>query len=188
MTTLEYMQSMERWVEAGSHSGPNRSEKWAEYTALNLVRYRRVSKTYQMGEEMKLFLESGFCSGQHWTFVTESWCGDAVQSGPLVARWAEAAGAQLNWVLRDGDHAIIEDFLTDGGRSIPKWIVSDPEGRILATWGPRPSTAAGMVKAFRSRPEPKPLYSEFAAEVQLWYARNRGQEIENEALIMLRGI
>ena len=41
---------------------------------------------------------------------------------------------------------------------------------------------------YRARPEPKPPYAEYAAEIQLWYARNRGREIEAEALALLTGI
>ena len=188
MSHESYVAAMEQWAERGEHSGPEASEKFAEYTALNWVRMKRVSKTYKMGEEMKAFLESGACAGQHWVVITESWCGDAIQSGPLIARMAETAGVTLEWVLRDGPNGIIEDFLTGGGRSIPIWIVADDQGQVLGTWGPRPATVRDKVAEYRARPEPKPPYAEYAAEIQLWYARNRGREIEAEALALLTGI
>ena len=188
MSHESYVAAMEQWAKRGEHSGPEAYEIFAEYTALNGVRMKRVAKTYKMGEEMKAFLESGACAGQHWVVITESWCGDAIQSGPLIARMAETAGVTLEWVLRDGPNGIIDDFLTDGGRSIPIWIVADDQGQVLGTWGPRPATVRDKVVEYRARPEPKPPYAEYAAEIQLWYARNRGREIEAEALALLTGI
>lgn len=185
MPHKSYVAAMEQWAEHGEHSGPGASDKFAEYTALNWVRMKRVAKTYTMGEEMKAFLESGACAGQHWVVITESWCGDAIQSGPLIAHMAETAGVTMEWVLRDGPNGIIEDFLTGGGRSIPIWIVADDQGQVLGTWGPRPATVRDKVAEYRSRPSPKPPYAEYAAEIQLWYARNRGREIEAEALALL---
>ena len=188
MSHESYVAAMEQWAERGEHSGPEASEKFAEYTALNWARMKRISKTYKMGEEMKVFLESGACAGQHWVVITESWCGDAIQSGPLIARMAKTAGVTLEWVLRDGPNGIIDDFPTGGGRSIPIWIVADDQGQVLGTWGPRPATVRDKVAEYRARREPKPPYAEYAAEIQLWYARNRGREIEAEALALLKGI
>ena len=51
--------------------------------------------------------------------------------------------------------------------------------------GTSPATAKKMVMDHRNAPEPKPPYAEFAAQVQLWYARNKGREIEREAHCML---
>ena len=68
------------------------------------------------------------------------------------------------------------------------WIVAEASGAVLGQWGPRPETARRMVLEHREAPEPKPPYAEFAAQVQLWYARDRGREIEREAREMLAGI
>ena len=186
MMPEEFESAMSDWVAGDAHSGPEPSEKLAGYTGLNAVRMRRVAKTYRMSEPMQAFLDSGACRGQHWVVITESWCGDAVHVSPLISSWAERAVAFVEFALRDGAHAIIEDFLTRGGKAIPKWVVADDQGRVRAQWGPRPVTAHQMVSAYRALPEPKPAYSEFAAEVQLWYAKDRGRELESEALEMLR--
>ena len=183
-----YDQAMLDWVEHETHSGPEPKEKYAEYTRLNAARARRVAKTYRMSEAMSTWLDSGASEGLHWVVITESWCGDAVQCLPLVRMWAERAGVPLDVVLRDGPDSIMDDFLTNGGRSIPIWIVADADGHVLGQWGPRPATARSMVLEHRNAPEPKPPYSEFAAQVQLWYARDRGVEIEHEALALLNDL
>lgn len=188
MTPQAYDAAMSDWVERQTHSGPEHKDKYAEYTRLNAARSRRVAKTYRMSEDMASLLDSGRWAGQHWVFITESWCGDAVQCLPLIRIWATRAGATLDIVLRDGKTHLIEDFLTRGGRSIPIWVAADAAGRVLGQWGPRPETARRMVLDHREAPEPKPPYSEFAAQVQLWYARDRGKEIEREAMDMLQYI
>ena len=188
MNTAAYLEAMAEWTASETHSGPDPSEKLAEYTALNAVRMKRVGKTYKMGEAMTELLESGACEGQHWVVITESWCGDAAQSGPLISRLAEVAGVTLEWVLRDGPNGIIEDFLTNGGKSIPMWIVADATGEVMGTWGPRPSTVKNMVAEYKAQPEPKPPYAEYAAQVQLWYARNRGKDFEVEAQGLLEQV
>ena len=185
MTSVEYMEAMEDWVTRGGNSGSEASEELAGYTVLNATRMRRVYKTYRVCEAMRALLDSGSCRGQHWVVITESWCGDAAQSSPLIRSWAERAGVRLDWVLRDGDQPIIEDFLTNGGRSIPVWVVADEAGRVMGRWGPRPSTARRMALEHRNAPDPKPPYAEFASKLQLWYARDRGREIEEEALALL---
>ena len=188
MTPEAYGQAMLDWVEQKAHSGPEPKEKYAEYTRLNAARARRVAKTYRMSVDMATILDSGRTGGQHWVVITESWCGDAVQCLPLIRMWAERAGVPLEVMLRDTGVPLIDDFLTRGGRSIPVWIVAEASGTVLGQWGPRPETARQMVLEHREAPEPKPPYSEFAAQVQLWYARNRGREIEREAREMLAGI
>ncbi len=185
LSSEEFEALMEHWVKTDGHSGAEPSDKLSAYTALNAVRMRRVLKTYKMSDSMKTLLDSGRCAGQHWVLITESWCGDAAQSTPLIAAWAQRAGVPLDWVLRDGENGLIDDFLTRGGRAVPMWIVSDTLGEVLHCWGPRPQPAMEMVNQYRILPEPKPPYAEFAAEVQLWYARDKGRTIEEEAREML---
>ena len=64
MTAAGYEAAMEDWVERAAHSGPTPSEKNAKYTQLNLVRMRRVAKTYKLSDEMGAFLDSERCKFQ----------------------------------------------------------------------------------------------------------------------------
>ena len=188
MTPETYGQAMLDWVEQQAHSGPEPKEKYAEYTRLNAARARRVAKTYRMSEDMATILDSGRTEGQHWVVITESWCGDAVQCLPLIRMWAERAEVPLEVMLRDTGVPLIDDFRTRGGRSIPMWVVAETSGAVLGQWGPRPETARRMVLEHKEALEPKPPYAEFASQVQLWYARDRGREIEREAREMLTAI
>ena len=110
-----------------------------------------------------------------------------LQCLPLIRMWAERAEVPRGDAADTGV-PLIDDFRTRGGRSIPMWVVAETSGAVLGQWGPRPETARRMVLEHKEALEPKPPYAEFAAQVQLWYARDRGREIEREAREMLTAI
>jgi hypothetical protein len=182
MSYSAYVNAVENWVEEGTHSGPKPSEALAEYTRLNAFRMRRVTKTSKWSSDLEATLKSVMVQGQHWVVITESWCGDAAQTVPLIGAMASSAGIHLDVVLRDEPASIMEDFLTHGARAIPLWIVADSDGNVLGQWGPRPQEAQRMVADFKAAPPPKPEYRVFAAEVQKWYSQDRGKAFFSEAL------
>ncbi len=187
MTYPTYAKAMQDWVALQSHSGPKPSEALAEYTRLNAFRMHRVGKTAQWPPALDAILDSGALQGQHWVLITESWCGDAAQTVPLIGALAERAKVPLDVVLRDAPSQIIGDFLTNGGRSIPMWIVADSAGKVLGHWGPRPKEAQNMVADYKEAADPKPEYRVFAGEVQKWYSKNKGVSFFDEATQLLVG-
>ena len=57
-----------------------------------------------------------------WRLVvlTEDWCGDAVNTVPVVARFAEAVGWDLKVLTRDDNPDLMDAHLTNGrSRAIP---------------------------------------------------------------------
>ena len=61
-----------------------------------------------------------------WLVLTESWCGDAAQNLPIMARIVEAnPNISLKIVLRDENTSLMNQYLTKGGKSIPKLICID---------------------------------------------------------------
>lgn len=69
--------------------------------------------------------------------ITEDWCGDAMMNNPILRRIAEAADLDVRAVYRDEDTDLIDRHLTNGGRSIPIYLLLDKDGEVLAKWGPR---------------------------------------------------
>ena len=185
MTYPDYVKAVQQWSESRTHSGPKPSEALSEYTRLNAFRMHRIGKTADWSPDLDALLTSGVLRDQHWVVITESWCGDAAQTVPLIGALAERAHVPLDVVLRDAPSQIIEDFLTNGGRAIPLWIVADSKGEVLMQWGPRPQEAQEMVADFRLAPEPKPEYRVFAVEVQKWYARDKGASFFREAMQLI---
>ena len=137
---------------------------------------KRLDKTVKIPE----FIIEKFASfrGDHtWLVITESWCGDAAQSMPAMNKLAQLAPSiRLKVVLRDENPELMNEFLTNGSRSIPKLIVLDNKtNEVLADWGPRPSIATQMVNHFKERYGA--LTDEFKQDLQVWYNKDKSQNI-----------
>lgn len=180
-----FVAAVDHWTASGLHSGAAVSESLSKFNALNAVRMRRVQKTLKWPEKLAAYLDGGHISGQHWVCITESWCGDAAHTLPLIAAMAERGKVALDIVLRDQENGLIEDFLSGGSRSIPKWIIADQGGHVLGVWGPRPGPLQEWVQANKLLDHPL-TKQELAVQIQLWYARDRGRHFFDEATSLLR--
>jgi hypothetical protein len=107
----------------------------------------------------------------HLLVLSEDWCGDAVNTVPIVARLAELApNADLRVLTRDANLDIMDAHLTGTSRSIPIVIVYDDEFNEVGWWGPRPATLQQWVLGPGAVMEKEAKYR----EVRAWYARDRG--------------
>lgn len=154
-----------------------------EYTKLNMKRSERVEKTYTVSEGLKEKLSS-VKEPQTWMVVTEAWCGDSAQNLPYIAKMASVNPLiNLKIVLRDQNLDIMDQYLSNGTRSIPILVSFDQEGNELFKWGPRPAEAASLVKKAKEEGKQK---EQFIEELHLWYGRNRGKAIESEFISLLK--
>jgi len=136
---------------------------------------KRLNKTIELNE-LDLSRIKKFNRKQTWLVLTESWCGDAAQTIPIMNKIAEQTdgNVSLRIILRDENPEIMNEFLTEGNRSIPKLIAIDNEtGLVLDTWGPRPSMATQMVKDFKAKHGE--LTPEFKSDLQIWYNKDKGR-------------
>ena len=182
MSYTDFRSLVSGLVAEGKTTGPKQSEDLAHYTSLNDHRMSRLDKTTKLNPELVEALE-GIPQKQYWLVLTEGWCGDAAQIVPILAKMAEAApDVELRLLLRDEHLDLMDQYLTNGGRSIPKLIVVDAETyEEKGSWGPRPAPVQEMVMARKNDPNAEP-YSEFVKKVQLWYAKDRTQTTQAELL------
>lgn len=111
--------------------------------------------------------------------ISEDWCGDAVNTVPVVARLAEEVSDwELRVVDRDRNPELMERFLTDGSRSIPVVVVLDREFRELGWWGPRPEELQAWVLGDGQALDSGERYK----RQRRWYARDRGATLLDEIL------
>ena len=90
-------------------------------------------------------------------------------------------------VLRDENPDLIDAFLTNGGRAIPKVImIDDATGEVLNTFGPRPSEATNLVNRFKA--ENGGLTPEFKEDLQHWYNKDKGQNIIKDVTKILKEV
>jgi hypothetical protein len=66
--------------------------------------------------------------------LAEAWCGDVYRELPTLARIAEATGADLRVFLRDQNSDIMDEFLSNNGKSraIPVFVFYTKDTRYLA--------------------------------------------------------
>lgn len=69
--------------------------------------------------------------------ITEDWCGDAMMNNPIMRRVAEAADVDVRVVYRDQTLDLMDRYLTNGGRSIPVYLLLNKDGEVITKWGPR---------------------------------------------------
>ncbi|MEY3585868.1 MAG: hypothetical protein RLZZ243_932, partial [Bacteroidota bacterium] len=144
-TFESYKELLRALVVAGKTSGPDQREELIHYTELNAKRMKRIEKTTILKEELKNLISS-IQEPMTWVLISEAWCGDAAQIVPVLGKIAaESELIDLQIILRDEHLDIMDQYLTNGGRSIPKLICLDQENREIFVWGPRPAAIQQVV-------------------------------------------
>ena len=154
------------------------------YATLNETRLKRLDKTTQIGEQSVRKMQE-LKKSYIWLVITESWCGDAAQCLPILNKLAELSDLiDMRLVFRDQNLELMDLFLTNGGRAIPKLLVLDPETKeVLNHWGPRPAGAVAYVENYKAT---HGALDEAGKEgLFKWYNENKGEQIEEEVVAMM---
>ncbi len=178
----EFKEYSEEIVDSLKSAELNEEEKSLfEYRKLNLARINRVEKTYEPSNNIKKII-SGI-EKQIWIVITEDWCGDSAQNLPAIAKIASLNDKiSLKIVLRDKNLDLMDLYLTDGKRSIPKLIAFNEELNELFIWGPRPQKAQEYFDNLKNQGLVK---DEIIKEIHTWYAKDKCQSLENEFVQLL---
>ncbi|MCE7068414.1 thioredoxin family protein [Dyadobacter sp. CY326] len=182
----DYMRLMEKVVLEKRTTGEKQSEDLNHYTRLNLARMQRLNKTVTVTDELKNTVDQ-ITIPQTWYILTEAWCGDASQNiPPIVAATLSNPLITVKMLLRDENPAIMDAYLTNGGRSIPKLIAVDDDFNELFSWGPRPTGGQEMLEAYKANPAK--TYKEFSEEMQRWYLADKSLSLQKELQALLEGV
>ncbi len=182
----DYMLLMELVVMEQRTTGPKQSDDLNHYTKLNLHRMQRLNKTVVLSESLKVAINQ-IQFPQTWYVLTEAWCGDAAQNIPVLAAIAKLNPLiDLQLILRDENPDVMDEYLTNGGRSIPKLIAVDGEFNEIFNWGPRPAGAQHMMEQYKINPD-KP-FKEFAEDIHKWYSVDKTLSVQKELLALLEGV
>lgn len=163
----------------------NDDGKIKEYINLNQRRMHRVEKTYIPSAEI-ISQVKNLTHKTYWLVLTEHWCGDASQSLPALNAIAELSEGKIEMklVYRDQNDKLMNAYLTNGSRSVPKLIQLDGHFSVTGIWGPRPTIAQKLVKELKANPATATAY---ANELHWWYAKDKQQNLEKEiAQLILR--
>lgn len=177
-TYSDYFSEFQRYAEeTDPESLDETARKQWDFIRLNLQRSNRVSKTYAPSEALREAV-SQIEEPQIWMVLSENWCGDSAQILPQIVKMAELNDlVKLRILSRDSHPEIMDEYLTDGKRSIPKLVAFSEDGTELFQWGTRPAEAVEIFAAGLAAGEPK---NAILAKLHGWYARNRGKAIDGE--------
>ena len=124
-----------------------------------------------------------------WLVLSESWCGDAAQILPILHKMElESNGKiEMKLVLRDENEMLMNHFLTNKSKAIPKLIIIDKEtGSVVGDWGPRPQGAVNLIEAYKA--EFGSIDETAKANLQLWYLHDKGLSTQNEIIQLLQNL
>ena len=184
MSYKEFRALMKDLSDLAETSGAEQKESLIDYTKMNHRRLKRWDKTYRPSNAAKTQL-ANLNKKIEWLVLTESWCGDAAPSLPVMNKFTEMTpNLKLGILLRDENLELMEQFKTEGSLSIPKLIAIDhSSGEVMGEWGPRPSKATAMAREFKQ--EYGSLTAEFKEDLQRWYNADKGRNIEEDLMNIL---
>lgn len=180
----EYRNLTTQYAAEGKTSGNNQTPDYVNYTKLNASRMHRLDKTMQVVDEVKTDLEH-LNKKYTWLVISETWCGDAAQIVPIMHKMAElSVNIDLRIVLRDEHEDLMNLYLTNGTKSIPKLIVIDAEtDEVIADFGPRPSGAKQLILDYKAMHGVVDETAKIA--LQKWYLEDKGVSTQKEIIALM---
>jgi len=186
-TYSDYRALMSDLKSNNETTGPNQNADLVYYTMLNHQRMKRLDKTVKVNDTLAKEIKA-IGEPQNWVVLTESWCGDAAQVLPVIQKIVELnSKLTLSLFLRDENPDIMDNYLTNCARSIPKLIIYNKDNIELGTWGPRPGELQNIYDGWKNDPNKIP-YKEFNVTIQKWYTQDKSKAIQFELGELLKSI
>lgn len=163
-------------------SAPYDNADYLDYAKLNWARQQRWLKTGEINSELAKLI-ADINKPQQWIIITEPWCGDASHTVPFIHKLSELNPLiNATYQLRDAEPFLIEQYLTNGGKAIPKLIIRDEAGNDLLNWGPRPVACQAMYSRLTAE---NADFETVKTELQKWYNKDKGISFQAELLTAL---
>lgn len=181
-----YRKMIDALMAENKTTGTDQSEDMVAYGRINIQRMQRLEKTVGINNELKEVLNK-ISKPLVFLVITEGWCGDAAQNVPVFHFMEKLSPCiTLKLILRDENPEVMDKYLTNGSRSIPKLICLDKETREeLFVWGPRPAACQQLMLDLKARNATK---KEKGEAIHLWYARDKTESLQREITELLKAI
>jgi hypothetical protein len=122
---------------------------WADFMAQAAVNRDRFELYYNDSplseEDLSFFKKAAASPGGPAKILAlaEAWCSDVYRELPTIVRIAEATGMELRIFLRDENPDIMDEFLSNNGKSraIPVFVFYTEDMRYITHFIERPATA-----------------------------------------------
>jgi hypothetical protein len=188
MNYEQYRDLLQDLMAQGKTTGQDHGAEYLDYAKMNLQRMLRLDKTAELTNELKQALLK-VKSQYVWLVLTEGWCGDAAQNLPLLhLMQKECPNIELKLILRDENLELMDKYLTDGGRSIPKLIClkkddSSTNGyKEIFTWGPRPEAVQKIMLELKAK---HTSLAEKSLIIQKWYHSDKTLSTQLEFRVLV---
>lgn len=178
MSFGEFRSLIDQLAEAEDTTGREKSDSRIHYTKLNRRRMARLERTVVLNETIKRAAAQNK-RAMIWLVITESWCGDAAQNIPIIEKIAaESDIIKTRYLLRDENLELMDRFLENGSRSIPKLIALDRDTlEVLGTWGSRPAALKEYFLELKGKGLER---SEIGELLQRWYNEDKGRSLQKD--------
>lgn len=180
----DYRNHITDLLKEGKSTGNEQSEDLTHYSELNQSRMNRLEKTIVIAKENTEKIKH-LNRDYIWLVISEGWCGDAAQILPVIYKMAQLSEKiELKIVFRDENEDLMNLFLTNGSKSIPKLIILDKNSlEILADFGPRPIGAKQLILDYKA--QHGTIDEKAKTDLQLWYLHDKGLSIQNEIMELM---
>ena len=182
-----YTALIDELLGQGKSTSGDQDESQVSYTRLNQQRAKKWDKVVTIDQTLSTALQN-VPYNLIWLVLTEGWCGDAAQNLPIINKMAGLSDKiDLKLLLRDQHPELMDSYLTNGARAIPKLIVLKQENlEELVVWGPRPSPAQEILIDYKNSGSDPDIY--IYQQIHLWYAKDKGKALQTEFLSLLNNL
>ncbi|MFA4868437.1 MAG: thioredoxin family protein [Pedobacter sp.] len=177
MNFQQYQDHFQKILSNPNPPAPYDNADYLDYAKLNWSRQQRWLKTAVIDPVLAQTI-ADIKAPQEWIIITEPWCGDASHIVPFIHKIAELNPLiTATYQLRDTEPFLINQYLTNGGKAIPKLIVRDEVGKDLLNWGPRPAECQVIYTELTAL---KADFETIKIELQKWYNQDKGKSLQQE--------
>jgi hypothetical protein len=179
-----YKELLERLLKEGRTTGHEQGEEKIANAKVNFQRMLRVERDIMLNDELSTALEA--VKGKYtWVVITEGWCADTAQQMPVFAEVsAKFPAVSLCLLLRDDNPQVMDQYLTNGTRSIPKLISIERDTlKEVFVWGPRPVELQDMILKLKKENASK---EQKGLLLQKWYNTDKTQSLQLELARLVR--
>lgn len=163
---------------AGQDTAQESARKLLKYTSKNEARMSVLDQSLTLIPELSHTFKDS--KPLIWLVLTEGWCGDAASSVPVIAKIAAQFPdkIKLRFFFRDENPELMDEHLTNGGKSIPKLIMLDEALTFLTSWGPRPQALQNQMSSWQAEYEND--FTALIRRVNAWYDDDKSVSIQQE--------
>lgn len=181
-TYKDYQDLIEKLLQEGKSTTKDAGEDFVHYSELGIQRMKRWDKKFELDAD-QLKRVKAVTQNQTWIVLAEGWCGDAAHIVPIMNKIAKAnPHIELKVVLREENPDLMNEFLTNGSKSIPKLAIYDSENeKVLNSWGPRPEGAKLIFEKYRDEG-----FEVMEPKLQAWYNKDKGESTAAELVGLLK--